>query len=917
MVELENKLEKIEKEKDYFQLLSLEIICKIFKYVSLFDVLKLSSQCRKFQQAVSMYLRILKSIDFTQGQLHGWMPATVNDDHLNSLLPKCRELEYIYGFHPAHLSKRRLRNCRHTLSIPGILAALNFASKLKGIEISDITLLSAVLNYFPNLKILGTFRNRMTESALENDRFSFTVNPKVTSLHLTGITIPCLPKMDMVLYLYLHQVKITNAHPFREFLVPKLQTFVMSNCCGPVNALSYVPLFAGLAAAQPLTRLELVKVPFMGGLIHHIVEDSWRANGFRQLTNVLFSSCRNALEMDLGFLLITAADKLKELSIQPSLTKDSLFSALNMADVQFDNLNVLSLGYVDVTLEQGDVSVYEFGNNVVESPAMITDNGMKAVGQTFQDISQMEVYNCPHLIQPCTWFSSVVVNWAYLQHLTLRRCHSVRLQDFSTFISHLPRLEMLQLEYMFREPPKGCSRVGLSAGTGLGVSSALVQNHAHGNDIQPNQPADEEQEVEDEDDLNNNDDEEMNRAEEADDDENIEIEPIIMLNNARAVPVRNQQNVRLVANDNDNVNDAEGNIADEPPLPAEQPPLPPEPPKKKTGTTGSTRKSSSRQTSKKSQNGSMGNEGQTSAGRSRRSSVSLKRKKSIHDKATSTSDPVMEDDHIQVLLLRSDSLVCVKLHMVGITDLIIEDCPELSSVSGSACRVLKKVTIYSAPNLSKTNFVQCKKLDQTHLVNEVCDQISEHNRVIFLRPMHEFNLRDFEAMLFQQPDICYYIGIIYDYSPCPNQTLYNRVRVTNWLELFSRLNIDFVRCMDFVETSWYRVDANTYPWKRDIYRMQGLNENGSKWEMITDIPWIRMLSQCPDIKHHNQVADDFKGGLYCQGAKGHFNKEDARDGIVFDLAEFQDANQTFFINNIIVYFNMCDTSGVPTPDFYL
>lgn len=48
---------------------------------------------------------------------------------------------------------------------------------------------------------------------------------------------------------------------------------------------------------------------FSGGLIHHVVQDGWQMNAFRQLRCIRFGGCRHALEMDLGFLIITAAQK--------------------------------------------------------------------------------------------------------------------------------------------------------------------------------------------------------------------------------------------------------------------------------------------------------------------------------------------------------------------------------------------------------------------------------------------------------------------------------------------------------------------------------------------------------------------------------------------------------------------------------
>lgn len=67
-------------------------------------------------------------------------------------------------------------------------------------------------------------------------------------------------------------------------------------------------------------------------------------------------------------------------------------------------------------------------------------------------------------------------SWNKLRELSLAHCHCLRMEDFLLFLAYLPSIESVVLEDMFREPPKGCSYVGLSAGTGLGMSSAIVSN---------------------------------------------------------------------------------------------------------------------------------------------------------------------------------------------------------------------------------------------------------------------------------------------------------------------------------------------------------------------------------------------------------------------------------------------------------
>lgn len=91
------------------------------------------------------------------------------------------------------------------------------------------------------------------------------------------MNVPEIPCVSMLRHLYLKWVRLTKPQPFKDFLCVSLRTFVMRNCAGPTNSLKYVPLVTGLASARNLEQLELVRVPFLGGLIQHVVEDSWRS----------------------------------------------------------------------------------------------------------------------------------------------------------------------------------------------------------------------------------------------------------------------------------------------------------------------------------------------------------------------------------------------------------------------------------------------------------------------------------------------------------------------------------------------------------------------------------------------------------------------------------------------------------------
>ncbi|XP_062856607.1 F-box only protein 38 isoform X2 [Trichomycterus rosablanca] len=465
--------------KDYINELSHEVLCHIFRYLPMRDIMCMECLSRKLQEAIALYLRVVKVVDLCASRWWEYMPSGFTDSTFLTLLKKMPDLEQLYGLHPRYLERRRVRGYE-AFSIPGILEALQACPSLLGVETSHLELVEAIWNYLPQVHILGKFRNRNGAFPIPpENKLTIPAAAKIQTLHLVGVNVPEIPCVSMLRHLYMKWVRFTKPQPFKDFLCVSLRTFVMRNCAGPTNSLKYVPLVTGLASARNLEQLELVRVPFLGGLIQHVVEDSWRSGGFRNLHTVIFGACKNALEVDLGYLIITAACRLHEVRIQPSLTKDGVFSALKMAELEFPHFETLHLGYVDEFLLQCKLSHTELVRyglaDVIENPGIITDIGIKAVNEVFPSIKYLSIYNCPHLHNSHSWITDNS-RWNRLVDLTLVRCHAIKLESFSQFIEMLPNLEFISLEQMFREPPKGCARVGLSAGTGIGVSSALVSN---------------------------------------------------------------------------------------------------------------------------------------------------------------------------------------------------------------------------------------------------------------------------------------------------------------------------------------------------------------------------------------------------------------------------------------------------------
>lgn len=255
-------------ELDYVSTLSLEVLCNIMRYLHLRDFLKLDHLSKKLHNAVTMHLRVKKNLDFSEGELISWMSDHLSDSSLLHLFKRCHDLQYIYGFHPPYLSKRRQRGTKK-LSIPGIIESLSVLTHLKGVEVSDTLVLGTLFTYFAHVEVLGTFRNR--DGCFPIDDFNvlrIPENPRITSMHLIGIVIPKLPPLIHLKHLQLRYVHFINPQPFKDFAVPSLKSFVMANCAGPTNVLKYVPLIAGLASARSLQRMELIRVPFLGRFIH-------------------------------------------------------------------------------------------------------------------------------------------------------------------------------------------------------------------------------------------------------------------------------------------------------------------------------------------------------------------------------------------------------------------------------------------------------------------------------------------------------------------------------------------------------------------------------------------------------------------------------------------------------------------------
>uniref|UniRef100_A0A8C0YQF2 F-box protein 38 n=1 Tax=Cyprinus carpio carpio TaxID=630221 RepID=A0A8C0YQF2_CYPCA len=1037
-----------EEPKDYINELSHEVLCHIFRYLPMQDTMCMECLSRKLREAVTLYLRVVKVVDLCASRWWEYMPSGFTDSSFLMLMKKMPDLEQLYGLHPRYLERRRVRGYE-AFSIPGVLESLQACPNLIGVETSHLELVEAIWNYMPQVHILGKFRNRNGAFPIPSEnKLTIPAAAKIQTLHLVGVNVPEIPCLSMLRHLYLKWVRLTKPQPFKDFLCVNLRTFVMRNCAGPTNSLKYVPLVTGLASARSLEQLELVRVPFLGGLIQHVVEDSWRSGGFRNLHTIVFGACKNALEVDLGYLIITAARRLHEVRIQPSLTKDGVFSALKMAELEFPQFETLHLGYVDEFLLQcnmGHAELVKYGlADVIENPGIITDIGMKAVNEVFTSIKYLMVL----------FFFKL-------------RCHAIKLESFSQFIEMLPSLEFISLDQMFREPPKGCARVGLSAGTGIGVSSALVSNQNSNNDNDNNNNNNHQNNNDANIPPNNNDDrvedvpQQHPRGPEgpsgvqtsvkkqsvvvSDSDSEDEYCPIRTPAAARSqgqypeteaqgksskgkTPLRrrgpqpqelssekgcqvtseqikadmkaatetadhgsrdrnsgpgstsgyaagscvcsirwreesaNQDDQGGVGRGEDDMvrtrctcsrsrsgsgNRTRGGHG----LPAggdshRSERHSPEqragdemedrhsntPPRTQGSSEGHSERTASHQqgSSHKSTTDECPRRPVTRA-RSRLSSVPLVceselpkakprvavKRKRMADKSTSTSDPVTEDDHVQVLSLKSKNLVGITLTNCGITDLVLKECPKMMFVHATRCRVLKHLVVESAPIVNRFDYAQCKKLDMEQVLDQILRMPPERNRIIYMRPMQQIDSLALEKKLFSGP-YPYHIAIIHEFSNPPN--VRNKVRVRSWMDTIANISQELIKYEFFPEATRTEEDVKkypSYPWGRDIYTLEGVVD-GAPYSMITDFPWLRSLRTAePNSYARYDFEDDESTTIYAPRRKGQLSADICMETIGEEISERRQTRRGVFQRVVVVFIHYCDVRGEPVDDDYI
>lgn len=202
-----------ESKDDMFCKLSIEMMCCVFKYLSLKELLRMELMSKKIQSAVHATLKLITHIDFMEDisdhRLFEDGLHKLTNRALMRLIAKLPRLKNMYNFHPAGLKNSselyRSSSCPDELSVDGIVTALMSSKTLDGIEISNLELFEVITRDAPHLKILGRFANRekcfptMCSRSIE-----LTEESRVTNIHLVGCSVSQLPPMDTHLeHLYL------------------------------------------------------------------------------------------------------------------------------------------------------------------------------------------------------------------------------------------------------------------------------------------------------------------------------------------------------------------------------------------------------------------------------------------------------------------------------------------------------------------------------------------------------------------------------------------------------------------------------------------------------------------------------------------------------------------------------------------
>ncbi|KAG8128744.1 hypothetical protein E2320_015580 [Naja naja] len=1024
--------------KDYMNQLSHEVLCHIFRYLPLQDIMCMECLSRKLKEAVILYLRVVKVVDLCAGRWWEYMPTGFTDSSFLTLLKKMPDIEQLYGLHPRHLDRRRVRGYE-AFSIPGVLEALQACPNLLGVETSHLELVEAIWTYMPQVHILGKFRNRNGAFPIPpENKLKIPIGAKIQTLHLVGVNVPDIPCIPMLRHLYLKWVRLTKPQPFKDFLCISLRTFVMRNCAGKMINADLVKYGLADVVENPgiITDIGMKAVNEVFSSIKYLViyncphlhnPSSW-------ITEFKLMVRCHAIKLDSFSQFIELLPSLEFISLDQMFreppkgcarvglsagTGIGVSSALvsnqnsnnendNNNNHQNNNANIHhnnhqqpndqneenELRQEEQMEEQQNAAdaLNEIEEVAQEDGVALVESHSEAIA-TNQALLPMEIDEeqaGPSGLQPSVNLAPITVHDSDSEDEDENMASSRSCITSSIAQSYSDGEERVRDPVEIQEPlavsgkgkaplRKRCSasRVKLflseesSCEKGCQVTSEQIKadmkaasdvtteknknkdcNPSYGGDTGPpeSSPSAASQSLEDVRKADSSTESLSIAAEDSEkclcrneDSRERDDEDNSLCSRCSCYVPQSQQKRSNGASDDESPSTSGACGTNGPPVGGAELSL-------RTLANCDSSGEASNERTNEGICGTANEEGNTlqqarfemeydedyprrplTRARSRLSHVplvsqpeaakpksrhSVKRKRTA-DKSTSTSDPVIEDDHIQVLTLKSKNLVGITLTNCGITDLVLKDCPKMMFIHATRCRVLKHLKVENAPIVNRFDYAQCKKLNMDQVLDQILRMPPERNRIIYFRPMQQVDTLTLEQKIFSGP-YPYHICVIHEFSNPPN--VRNKVRIRSWMDTIANINQELIKYEFFPEATRTEDDLKKYtryPWGRDIYTLEGVVD-GAPYSMITDFPWLRSLRTAdPNGYARYDFEDDEKTTIYAPRRKGQLSADICMETIGEEISELRQIKKGVFQRVVAIFIHYCDVNGEPVEDDYI
>ncbi|GIY14534.1 f-box only protein 38 [Caerostris extrusa] len=158
----------------------------------------------------------------------------------------------------------------------------------------------------------------------------------------------------------------------------------------------------------------------------------------------------------------------------------------------------------------------------------------------------------------------------------------------------------------------------------------------------------------------------------------------------------------------------------------------------------------------------------------------------VQNKSTSTSDPLMEDDPVQVLRLESRTLISLTIVQCGISDIVFDHLENLSYVEIQACRIFKKFQLNHCPSLKKFDVSECPKMTLENTASQILSLPSPKKLLVTFEPcMQNYCPAYAEKIIFSKALFDHSIILFHDYTNYIYDTMPANIKenILQWMEL--------------------------------------------------------------------------------------------------------------------------------------